>query len=90
MIDADKVVNVYSGRHGCMCGCLGKYSYASRYQAAGGSRRGYAVADDEVSDRSVRVIVGKLNRNPNTKVEDGVAWVEVNGRWLAAYLTTEV
>ena len=88
MIDADKVVNVYSGRQGCMCGCLGKYSYASRYQAA--RLVAGAVADDEVSDRSVRVIVGKLNRNPNTKVEDGVAWVDVNGRRLAAYLTTEV
>ena len=88
MIDADKVVNVYSGRQGCMCGCLGKYSYASRYQAD--RQVAGAVADDEVSDRSVRVIVGKLNRNPNTKVEDGVAWEDVNGRRLAAYLTTEV
>ena len=82
MIDADKVVNVYTGQQGCMCGCLGKYSYASRYQTAGGSGR--------VSDRSVRVIVGKLNRNPDTKVEDGIAWVDVNGRRLAAYLTTDV
>ena len=40
--------------------------------------------------RRAEGVVGKLNRNPNTKVEDGVAWVEVNGRWLAAYLTTEV
>ena len=24
------VFKVYSGRRGCMCGCLGKYSYTER------------------------------------------------------------
>lgn len=26
MIDRAKVVKVYSGRHGCACGCRGRYS----------------------------------------------------------------
>jgi hypothetical protein len=86
MIDASKVVNVYSGRHGCMCGCRGKYSYAGEFVAEGTTRRGYAVELDEVSDRNVRMIVKRLNNNPNTKIEDGIAFLELDTRVYAAYL----
>ena len=27
MLDITKIVKTYSGKRGCMCGCLGKYSY---------------------------------------------------------------
>lgn len=62
-INLSKVYKVYSGRTGCMCGCRGKWSCAST-----------APADDKrytnVSDRSVKIVVGKLMREPMTKVED--------------------
>ena len=27
MLNINSIVKVYNGRIGCMCGCLGKYSY---------------------------------------------------------------
>ena len=61
-LNPDQVVSVYSGINGrCCCGCSGKYSYAKAYQEQGSKKRGYPVQDDEVSDRSVRLIVGKMN-----------------------------
>jgi hypothetical protein len=83
MIDASKVVKVYSGRQGCMCGCRGKYSYASAHAS---QRPDYLEADEGISDRGVKLIVGKLNKDPNTKVKDGIAWVDRGNRTLVAYL----
>lgn len=51
-IDKSKVASVYSGRHGCCCGCNGKHTYASAHAQAG----------TVVSDRTVATIVNKLNR----------------------------
>jgi len=85
MINVGDVVKVYSGKSGCMCGCRGKYSYRSDWAEQGGKERGYAVDASEVSDRSVKIIVGKLNRNPNTQTKDGVAWLVVDNRSYAAY-----
>jgi len=56
----DDVRSVYSGRHGCMCGCLGKHTYASKFQVEGGKERGYRVDDDEVSDTVVARIVKRI------------------------------
>jgi len=86
MIDTNKVLKVYSGRPGCWCGCRGKYSFASEFTAEGATRRGYAVWPDEVSDRNVRMIVKRLNNNPNTKIEDDIAFLELDNRVYAAYL----
>lgn len=62
-LDKSKVRSVYSGRPGCCCGCKGNHRYASAFRKASGKARGYPVLDDEVSDRSVSIIVNKLNRN---------------------------
>ena len=86
MIDTNKVLKVYSGRPGCWCGCRGKYSFASEFAAEGTTRRGYAVMPDEVSDRNVRMIVKRLNNNSDTKIEDGIAFLELDNRVYAAYL----
>ena len=40
------VFKVYSGRRGCMCGCLGKCSYTER--GAQEHSPGYDVADSEI------------------------------------------
>jgi hypothetical protein len=73
------VYKVYSGRAGkCMCGCAGKYSYT----AAGAARHD---ADTSVNERSVKIIAGKVLRNPNAVREGNYAFVEQNGRILVAY-----
>ena len=52
--DVTKIAQVYSGRPGCMCGCKGKWSHASTDPEL-------SVYDD-VSDRSVKIIKGKVER----------------------------
>ena len=76
------VYKVYSGKVGCMCGCLGKYSYTA--QGAREHSPGYDVSD-KVNERSVKIIAGKVLRNPNKKVEDNCVFVEENGRILVAF-----
>lgn len=78
-----QVYKVYSGKMGCMCGCRGKYSYTAK--GAVEQSPGYDVSD-AVNERSVKIIMGKLLRNPNTKQEDGMLVLEQNDRVLVAYL----
>lgn len=89
MIEISNVVSVYSGRPGCMCGCRGRHSYADRFARVGGERRGYAVRPEEISDRSVKHVVSKLNADPNTRVEDGIAWLDLATRSYAVYLADQ-
>ena len=77
------VFKVYTGRAGkCMCGCAGKYSYTELGAKEHGP--GYDV-DDSVSERSVKIITGKLLRNSNTQREDDYMMLEQNGRILVAW-----
>ena len=73
MLDISKIVKVYNGRIGCMCGCLGKYSYT----AAGAVTHspGYDVST-AVNERSVRIMAKKILANPNVKFENEFAFVE--------------
>lgn len=82
MLDTSKIVKVYSGKMGCMCGCLGKYSYT----AMGAELRedGYDVYD-QVSERSVKIIAKKVLTDPEVKYEDNYAFVERDGRQLVVY-----
>ena len=81
-MDISNIVKVYSGKCGCMCGCNGKYSYTADGAANHGP--GYDVSD-MVNERSVKIIAGKVMRNPNTVREDGMLVLEQNGRILVAY-----
>lgn len=76
MFTLANVQKVYSGRPGCMCGCRGKYSYAQ------GCEEGY---DDQVNERSVKLIFNKVMNNPKHKIEDGIAYVETATRNLVVY-----
>ena len=73
MLDISKIVKVYSGKLGCMCGCNGKYSYTADGAANHGP--GYDVSDS-VNERSVRIMAKKILANPNVVFEDGYAFVE--------------
>lgn len=62
-IDKSTIRSVYSGRAGkCCCGCSGNHRYASKYREESGKTRGYPLLDEDVSDRSVSIIVNRLNR----------------------------
>ena len=66
------IAKVYSGKMGCMCGCNGKYSYSAR--GAVEASPGYDVSD-KVNERSVKIIAGKVLKNPlanRTESEDYV------------------
>ena len=76
MFTLANVQKVYSGKPGCMCGCRGKYSYAH------GCEEGY---DDQVNERSVKILFNKVMNNPAHKVEDNVAFVETATRNLVVY-----
>ena len=57
------ILGVYSGVNGkCCCGCAGRHVYASDKVELAGQRRGYAVTPDEVSDRSIKIILGKMRK----------------------------
>lgn len=70
-LNADKIVKVYSGLPGCMCGCRGKWTR------------------QEQSARSIKIITGKLLRDPDTKFDEKAQcfYVQTPTRYYAAYFT---
>ena len=62
-LNLEKVTSVYSGKpNKCCCGCAGKHYYASATRARAGKARGYAVTDEDISDRMVKKVVAALNK----------------------------
>jgi len=56
----EDVVDSYHGKIGCMCGCNGKYKYATKHVKFAEKNRGYDLWQDEISDRSVKIIYNKI------------------------------
>jgi len=79
----DTITKVYSGRIGCMCGCNGRYSYTA--MGAREDNPGYDVTD-QINERSVKIIAGKLLRDSNTRREENMLVLEKNNRILVAWL----
>lgn len=77
MLDTNRIVKVYSGRKGCMCGCGGKYSYTAH--GAVNNSPGYDVSD-YVNERSVKIIAKKVFSNPAVQYEEDYAFVETDRR----------
>ena len=77
MLNVEKVAKVYSGKIGCMCGCLGKYSY----------NEGVPHEDwqGKVNVRTVNMFVKQLMSDPAVKYEDDYMYVERDGRIKVAY-----
>lgn len=61
-VKCEAVLNAYSGKEGCMCGCLGSYVYPSDKVEAASKSRGYPVRPEEVNDRTVKARVNRLNK----------------------------
>lgn len=71
-VDINKVMSVYSGKDGaCCCGCSGKHTYASKHVDIASKHRGYKVMEDEVNDKVVKMIVNKINKVWDGKL-DGI------------------
>ncbi len=88
-IKVEDVVDVYSGKNGCRCGCGGKYYYNSAWVKEGKAERGYDIAEDEINDRMVNKVVKYLNEHiAEAEVIDGYIFdIQVNEyRWYTAYL----
>ena len=83
-MDTSIIVKTYSGKIGCMCGCLGKYSYTA--DGAKNFGPGYNV-DDSVNERSVKIIAKKVLADSNVQYEGNIAFVEdrVKGTIKAIY-----
>lgn len=82
------VTSAYSGERGCMCGCKGAHKYATEVAGFGKQLRGYDISADEVSDRAIKIIVGKLTvQDSFFPVDHDETYIaaEVGGRQLAAY-----
>ena len=82
----DKVYEVYTGKVGCMCGCNGKYSVASKYKKYANNQRGYAI--NNISDRSVKIIYNKIVKainNEKVEVTNNYVYIAKGERCLAAY-----
>ena len=91
-IDRSRVIKVYTGKQGCMCGCKGKYRYTSAAQAEGGERRGYEVADSDVNEGVVTRVLNKVRASANVEVIKGLGDEVIytvddpeTGRCLAVY-----
>jgi hypothetical protein len=89
MVDISKIVKTYNGKIGCMCGCLGKYSYTQ--DGAENHGPGYNV-QDSVNERSVKIIAKKVLAHPNVEWQDNIAYVEdrVGNRMQAIYFKETV
>lgn len=72
MFDINKIAKVYSGKCGCMCGCNGKYSYNEGVQ--------HEDWQGDTNVRSVKIIAGKVFRNPNANYTESKDYVFVEDR----------
>lgn len=77
MLDLTKILKVYNGKIGCMCGCNGYYKVPACNLEAAGKHRGYAYSEEDVSDRSVKIIAKKVLSNPNVKWADDKSYAYV-------------
>lgn len=80
MLDLSNIIKVYNGKVGCMCGCNGYYKVPAVNRELASKERGYAYGDEDVSDRSVKIIVKNVLSNPNVKFEGNFAYVEDRAR----------
>lgn len=91
--DFTNVMQVYSGKTGCMCGCQGRYHVASQHLALADADRGYGHDQEDVSDRSVKIIVNKMIKQLSTdpgavmhlESKDQYVAYDLKGRTYAAY-----
>lgn len=68
-ITPDMVLKVYSGKQGCMCGCLGKYWANPNHLAEANAERGYDYEPEEVSLKHVKRVLKILQEDPRAELD---------------------
>ena len=84
----ENVMKVYSGKHGCMCGCQGKYTVNSNYVEQANAERGYPYDEDEVNDRVVKGMLTKMKKMvllTDEDEEDNYVFAETDNRIYVAW-----
>lgn len=59
-IDRRRILSVYSGRPGCMCGCRGKYFYSKATREKASEAQGYDVKDKEINQAQITRVMNLL------------------------------
>ena len=59
----------YSGKPGCMCGCLGTYKVASAHREFAEDELGYKYDDNAVNDAAVKRAFNKIMNDPNVDID---------------------
>lgn len=81
------VMEVYSGRPGCACGCQGKYSVNPAHKALADAKRGY-VLDDNINmaqvSRVLKIVQEAASVNPSS-----VKYTESDGLGVYSFDTPE-
>lgn len=93
MLKVEDVMKSYTGGLGCMCGCQGSYRVAADHFQAACRERGYDYDPEDVSDRSVKMAVNKLNKMIDwddaecveKHVTDDYAYYETDTRQTVVY-----
>ena len=68
MMNVSSIQKVYSGKMGCMCGCLGKYSYTEG--------QGQEAWQGKTNERTVRILAKKILLDPRVEWQDNIAFID--------------
>ena len=68
VIKREHVLMVYSGKPGCMCGCLGNYRYPKANAELGKRQRGYEIRPEELNDAQVTRVLKRMATLENVEV----------------------
>ena len=68
--DISNISKVYSGKIGCCCGCRGKHTHSKHGQKIHNLSSEYPIKDEDVSDRSVRIIAKRVLTHPEVQFAD--------------------
>lgn len=67
-IKRENVLMVYTGKRGCMCGCLGNYRYPKANAELGAKRRGYELRPEEINEGQVTRVLKEMSIRTNVEV----------------------
>lgn len=84
-IRLSRVMTVYSGELGCMCGCRGTYCVATRHLATANRIHGHDYEACDVSDTQVRWVVRVLEAQGEVDASSEYAYAVVDGCAYCAY-----
>lgn len=93
IIKRDDVLMVYTGKRGCMCGCLGKYRYTKASAALATGTRGYECRPEEINEGQVTRVLNIMATLDDVEVMeiyskqgDSLYYgFEADGRHIAVY-----